>query len=92
MTEINAVEVRDLIKDECDKLKEMLLRKNEAYGNSALRPVRIFSKADVDEQLKVRLDDKLSRLARGSAAGEDVELDIMGYLILMRVQRKMSGG
>lgn len=42
------------------------------------------------EQIRVRLDDKLSRLARGSAAGEDVELDLLGYLILLRVARKMG--
>lgn len=39
----------------------MLLAKNAAYGNSALEPVRIFSKADPTEQIRVRIDDKLSR-------------------------------
>lgn len=72
----------------CDSIKEMLLHKNEAYGNSALDPVRVFSKADPVEQIKVRLDDKLSRLARGSAAGEDVILDILGYLVLLRIAQK----
>jgi hypothetical protein len=38
----------------------MLLSKNASYGNSALEPVRIFSKADPVEQLKVRLDDKVA--------------------------------
>ena len=50
--------------------------------------VRVFSRASVVEQLLVRIDDKLSRLARGSAAGEDVERDLMGYLVLLRVARK----
>ena len=61
---------------------ELLLAKNDAYGNSALDPVRIFSRADPIEQLNVRLDDKLSRLARGDAAGKGVEWDILGYLLL----------
>ena len=65
----------DLIAAECDAIKAMLLEKNAAYGDSALDPLRVFSKADPVEQIKVRLDDKISRLARGSAAGEDVELD-----------------
>lgn len=73
---------------ECDALKAMLLEKNRAYGNSALEPVRIFSKADPMEQIRVRLDDKLSRIAKGQDAGEDVELDLLGYLILLRVARK----
>lgn len=66
----------------------MLLRKNAAYGDSALSPLRIFSRADLAEQLKVRIDDKLSRLARGSGEEtEDVERDLMGYLVLLRVAR-----
>lgn len=78
------------IEEECDALKRMLLEKNRAYGDSALRPLRVFSRASMVEQILVRLDDKLSRLARGSAAGEDVELDLMGYLILLRVARRME--
>lgn len=67
---------------------DMLAAKNRAYGNSALDPVRCFSKATVVEQLLVRIDDKLSRLQRGSAAGEDVELDLLGYLVILRIARK----
>jgi hypothetical protein len=67
------------------ELRSMLLAKNKAYGDSALNPVRIFSKASAHEQLMVRLDDKLSRIAKGSAAGEDVILDILGYLIIYRI-------
>jgi len=81
--------VRDLIEAECDSLCKLLLTKNAAYGDSATDPLRIFSKADPEEQIRVRLDDKLSRLSRGSAAGEDVEQDLLGYLILLRVVRKM---
>jgi len=80
-------DVQAAIAEECDAIKELLLEKNRAYGNSALDPVRIFSKADAIEQIKVRIDDKLSRLARGSSAGEDVELDLLGYLVLLRVAR-----
>lgn len=79
-----------LIREECDALADMLIAKNRAYGNSALEPVRVFSKASTEEQIRVRLDDKLSRLMRGDAAGEDVELDLLGYLILLRVYRRMA--
>lgn len=66
---------------------KMLLEKNAAYGDSALHPVRIFSKADAAEQIKVRLDDKVSRIVRGNATafGEDVILDLIGYFVLLRV-------
>lgn len=77
--------------DECLALATMLVKKNVAYGNSALEPVRVFSRASTVEQLLVRLDDKLSRLARGSADGEDVEKDLLGYLVLLRIARRRQG-
>jgi len=69
-----------MISAECREIERVLLMKNAAYGNSALQPLRIFSRADTTEQIRVRIDDKLSRLARGQAAGEDVVLDLIGYL------------
>lgn len=74
----------------CEEIRALLVEKNRAYGDSALDPVRVFSKASAVEQILVRLDDKISRLARGSAAGEDVVLDLMGYLVLLRVAQKRS--
>lgn len=70
------------------EIKDMLIAKNAAYGDAALNPIRIFSKSDTLEQLKVRIDDKLSRLARGSNAGEDVIFDLLGYLVMIRIQMK----
>ena len=71
---------------ECDRIKAFLVEKNLKYGNSALEPVRIFSGADTVEQLLVRIDDKLSRMQRGSEfAGDDTTLDLIGYLILLRI-------
>ena len=78
------------IAEECDAIKKMLLEKNLAYGNSAIDPVRIFSKASAEEQILVRIDDKISRLARGEVAGEDVFLDLLGYIVLLRVARKFA--
>ena len=73
----------------CDKLKAMLLEKNRKYGDSALNPVRIFSKADPIEQIKVRLDDKFSRLLNmAEDENEDVIKDIIGYLVLYRIVLK----
>ena len=72
----------------CDEIKDLLLSKNEKYGDSALNPVRIFSKASAQEQLLVRIDDKLSRVKRGAgllASDEDVIQDLIGYLILLQI-------
>lgn len=74
---------------ECDAIKELLIEKNRAYGSSAFEPLRIFSRADAVEQIKVRIDDKLSRLARGHAIADesldDTTRDLIGYLVLLRV-------
>lgn len=71
---------------QCDQIKALLIEKNRAYGNSALDPVRIFSRVDAAEQIRVRIDDKLSRLQRGSTYGnEDTVLDLIGYLVLLRI-------
>jgi hypothetical protein len=46
----------------------------------------VFSRADAQEQLLVRIDDKLSRIARGHEfENDDTVLDLIGYLILLRV-------
>ena len=50
----------------CDQIKELLLEKNSKYGDSALNPARIFSKADATEQILVRIDDKLNRIQKGA--------------------------
>jgi hypothetical protein len=70
----------------CDAIKELLLEKNRKYGDAALDPIRVFSKADPKEQLRVRLDDKLSRLRNMEPdEDEDVITDLIGYLILYRI-------
>ncbi len=78
-----------------EEIRELLLEKNRKYGDSALNPVRVFSKCDTLEQIRVRLDDKLSRL-RNQAVDEDEDVitDLIGYLVLYKVaqmqQRRTS--
>jgi hypothetical protein len=70
----------------CDEIKDLLLDKNKKYGDSALNPVRIFSKVDSTEGLLVRMDDKLSRIQTSNPEdSEDAYLDLIGYLVLHRV-------
>lgn len=73
----------------CTELRDLLLEKNRKYGDSALNPKRIFSKSDAVEQIKVRLDDKISRIMnQQNDDDEDVVMDLMGYLVLLRVALK----
>ena len=71
----------------CDDVKQLLLEKNMKYGDSALNPVRVMSKSSTVEQILVRIDDKLSRIARGNLLGddEDVIMDLIGYFILLKI-------
>ena len=72
-----------------DDMATLLVEKNTAYGNSALDPVRIFSKADALEGLNQRIDDKLSRISRGrDYPGDDTIRDLIGYLTLLLIARE----
>jgi hypothetical protein len=82
------LDTQQQIKEICDSIKELLLQKNAKYGDSALNPTRIFSKANPIEQLYVRIDDKLSRISKGAgllATDEDVINDLIGYLVLLKI-------
>ena len=69
-----------------DEIALLLKQKNAAYGNSAIEPLRCFSRLNADEGIRVRIDDKLSRIMRGDGSGdEDAVLDLIGYLILLRI-------
>lgn len=75
----------------CKGMFHMLCDKNRSYGNSALDPIRIFARAEAEEQINVRIDDKLSRVKFGAEyPGDDTVLDLIGYLILKLIanQRK----
>jgi hypothetical protein len=75
----------------CTEIKNMLMQKNLAYGDSALEPVRIFSKADPTEQILVRIDDKLSRFARGKEYPGDNDIDdLIGYLVLLKIAKERN--
>lgn len=71
-----------------ERISGMLIEKNRRYGNSALSPVRVFSKVDTEEQIKVRIDDKLSRVMSSQLdEDEDVIDDLIGYLVLLKAKK-----
>ena len=78
------------IRAECNALADMLCEKNRRYGNSALEPCRVFSNAPADEQIRVRMDDKLSRLLQGQTDGEDALMDLLGYYVLLRIVQRRA--
>jgi len=75
--------------DICSSIATMLEEKNKKYGDSALNPRRIFSKASPKEQILVRIDDKLTRLSNQNIdEDEDVIDDLIGYLILLKIAQQ----
>ena len=70
------------------EIRELLITKNLKYGNSALEPLGVFSKLSAKEGLLVRIDDKLKRIKNGSLEkdDEDVINDLIGYLVLLKIQ------
>ncbi len=71
------------------KLEDLLTEKNARYGNSALEPLRLLSRCGPEEQIRVRIDDKLKRLANlPQGDDEDTLLDLAGYFVLLLIARQ----
>ena len=89
MTEDQGGLFREKVQQVLYPLEDLLVAKNEAYGNAALDPVNIFSKSTAVEQIKVRIDDKLSRLYHGKKYGdEDTITDLLGYIVLLKIAER----
>ena len=80
---------RDQISATCNQIRELLLEKNDAYGDSALSPLNIFSQANAEYGIRNRIDDKLKRIANVGLDDrtEDTLLDLVGYLVLLIIAR-----
>jgi len=65
----------------------LLVEKNQAYGDSATKPINVFSKGNAVDSLCARIDDKISRIKqRGiNDKTEDTVMDLCGYLILLLI-------
>lgn len=68
----------------------MLLEKNKRYGDSALQPTNIGGvTVPAETGILIRIHDKLRRWSAAVAGeDEDIVLDLLGYLILLRIARK----
>ena len=80
---------KDKIKMKCKELEALLIDKNNKYGDSALDPLHIFSSCNASTSIKVRLDDKLKRIANAGVVEdtEDTLIDIAEYIILLMIAK-----
>lgn len=71
------------ISEICDSIKDLLLYKNEKYGDSALNPNNIFYKGNSTNSIKIRLDDKIGRIKNCDETRVNDVADVTGYCILL---------
>ena len=83
-----SLETQRRIREIGENTIEMLIEKNQSYGDSALSPLGIFGNKDAVTSLGARIDDKLARIRTlgFEGFGEDNVKDLIGYLILLQVE------
>ncbi len=76
----------------CNATRDLLIKKNEAYGDSALSPLAVFGNGDAIVSLGARMDDKLMRLRSLGIGVQTIDTlyDLHGYLtlLLIAIERK----
>ncbi len=75
------------IRAEMQRVTELLINKNNSYGNSATSPANIFSKGNAVDSICARIDDKIMRIANKGINENTFDTidDLIGYLILLKI-------
>ena len=68
-------------------MRDLLLYKNQKYGDSALSPKQIFYKGDAVNSILIRLDDKIGRIMANTESAPRINdvADIIGYCTLLLI-------
>ena len=68
-------------------MKDLLLYKNQKYGDSAINPKKVFYKGDATNSILIRLDDKIGRIMSNTEEKPRVNdvCDIIGYCTLLLI-------
>ena len=76
---------REKIIDITNSMQDLLLYKNEKYGDSALSPNNVFYKGDSTNSILIRLDDKIGRIKNNSDSVPRINdvCDVIGYCVLL---------
>ena len=78
------------IKEITESLYSLLEYKNKNYGDAALSPLNIFYKESAQNSIKIRIDDKISRMKNSSEVRVNDVVDLIGYLILLLVSMNVE--
>lgn len=70
-----------------EAMKDLLLYKNQKYGDSAINPEKIFYKGDSTSSILIRLNDKIGRVKANPDDKPRVNdvCDIIGYCTLLLI-------
>jgi hypothetical protein len=70
-----------------NKVTDLLLEKNQNYGDSATKPLNIFANGTPEENICARIDDKLARIKNAGICKETYDTidDLIGYLCLLKI-------
>lgn len=71
----------------CGNFAKFLKEKNRRYGDSAISPMKIFSKSEAGSQICNRLDDKLGRIKNSTELKKNDCSDILGYMVLLMIEK-----
>jgi len=83
--------IETLIEETCDEIKNMLLTKNKAYGNSVHENGPLF-KIEPIIGIQARINDKLNRIKNKgiNLDTEDSVEDLIGYFIHYKIAKKVK--
>lgn len=88
---VKKTDVTTMIKSECDRIKELLVKKNTDYNNS-LHSQPILFDMDPATGIKARINDKLNRIRQVGLNDktEDTVDDLIGYLVHLQIANKLN--
>lgn len=75
----------DKIEAVLDEIYKFIEYKDNKYGSSVTNPLSIFSESDPYTLMKIRIDDKLSRIKNSTELQKNDVVDLIGYLLFICV-------
>lgn len=92
MSNTPVTDIRDAavaINDTFNSIRDMVLAKNELYGNAALDPNPVFTNMSAADRLRARIDEKISRYQTNKEGDQESPLvDLVGSLVLLIIAER----
>ena len=89
MSNIDVTDAAIAINDTFNSIRDMVLAKNELYGNAALDPYPVFTDMSAADRLRARIDEKISRYQTNKEGDQESPLvDLVGSLVLLIIAEK----